>query len=79
MLAFLPPTPDAARRASPWSLALITAVLTVPLVIAILALAPALLVCPFLPTRHQRLALRLLAGLREWSITITDAVGRDSS
>lgn len=79
MLAFLLPTPDAARRGSPWSFALITAVLTVPLVITILTLAPALLICPFLPPRHQRLALRLLAGLREWSTTITDAVRRDSS
>lgn len=79
MLAFLPPTPDAARQAPPWSLALMIAVLTAPLVIATLALVPALLITPLLSTRHQRIALRLLAGLRQWSMTITEAVRRDTS
>ena len=70
MLAGLPSTAEVARRWSPWSIPLVTAVATLPLVIATLALVPALLVCPFLPMRHQRLALRLLALLRKWSNTI---------
>jgi hypothetical protein len=79
MLLFLLPIPDAVHRSSPWALALTIAVLTVPLVIVILALAPALMVSPLLPERHQRLALRLLASLREWATSIPDAVWRDAS
>ncbi len=79
MLTFRPPTLDAAHRLPLWSLALMIAVLTVPLLIATLALVLALLITPLLSTRHQRIALRLLAGLRQWSMTITDAVRRDTS
>jgi len=79
MLLFLSPISDAVRRRSPWALALTIAVLTVPLVIVILALAPALMLGPLLPERHQRLVLRLLASLREWAASIPDAVRRDAS
>jgi hypothetical protein len=47
--------------------ALTAAVLAMPLVIATVALVPALVICPFLIAAHRRLALRLLASLQQWS------------
>lgn len=53
--------------------ALTLAALIIPLLIVITALVPALMICPFLSPRHQRLVLRLLAGLCQWVSVITNA------
>jgi hypothetical protein len=76
-LSLLPPNP--LRRTSPWAPALIVAVLSVPLVLVILVLAPALMVGPFLPGQRQRLTLRLLVLLSEWATAIPNALRRDTS
>jgi hypothetical protein len=60
-------------------LALAAAVLTVPLVIMVIALIPPLMVCPFLSERHQRLALRVVACLREWPEEIASVVRGNTS
>lgn len=47
-----------------------------PIVIAAMALVPALMICPFLTAAHQRQVIRLLAGLRDWTaalVTFGDA------
>ena len=51
----------------PLARALTTAVLAIPMVIATVALVPALVICPFLTAGHRRLALRLLASLQRWT------------
>lgn len=48
-------------------------VLAVPLVIATVALIPALAICPFLGTRRQRLVIRLLASLQQWAVALAGA------
>jgi hypothetical protein len=56
----------AAPTASPaccWKAWTVT-VLSIPMVIAAVALMPALMICPFLSMARQRLVLRLLARLR---------------
>lgn len=53
-----------------------TAILAMPIVIAAMALVPALMICPFLTAAHQRQVIRLLAGLRDWTaalVTFGDA------
>jgi hypothetical protein len=57
----------------------VVAVLMVPFAIVTLALVPAMVVCPFLPDRHQRFVLRLLASLRQWVEVIMKAVLRYTS
>lgn len=59
----------------PLARALTTAVLAMPLVIATVALVPALVICPFLTGTHRRLALRLLASLQQWTNALAPAAG----
>jgi len=49
------------------------AALGIPMVIAMVALVPPLMICPFLSTAHQRFVLRLLASLRQWTLIISRA------
>jgi hypothetical protein len=51
----------------------VIAVLAIPIVIATVALTPALIICPFLSAGRQRLVVRLLASLRQWTLTLTRA------
>jgi hypothetical protein len=37
------------------------------MVIATVALVPALVICPFLTAGHRRLAIQLLASLQQWT------------
>jgi hypothetical protein len=53
--------------------ALATVALVVPLVIATVAVTPALVLCPFLTAAHQRLTVQLLAGLAQWTRTLAAA------
>jgi hypothetical protein len=73
MPVVLPPGPILARRGHPLAHALVIAMLAVPIVIATLALTPALIICPFLSSARQRLAIRLLASLRQWTLTLIRA------
>jgi len=59
-----------ARHGHPLAHALAVTVLAIPVVIATLALTPALIICPFLSARHQRLVIWLLADLRQWTRTL---------
>ena len=59
-----------ARRGQPLAHVLAVTVLAVPLVIATVALIPALAICPFLGTSRQRLVIRLLASLRQWTAAL---------
>jgi hypothetical protein len=45
-------------------------VLALPLVIATVALIPALVICPFLGAGRQRMVIRLLASLRQWTAAL---------
>jgi hypothetical protein len=60
-----------ARRGQPLAPVLAVTVLAVPLVIATVALIPALAICPFLGTSRQRLVIWLLASLRRWTAALT--------
>jgi hypothetical protein len=75
MSLVMPPglTPVGGR---PLARALTAAVLAMPLVIATVALVPALLICPFLTGAHRRLALRLLASLQQWTNVLSPPVRR---
>lgn len=76
MFAFLPKGHGISGRHSPWSVAL-AVVLIVPIVIITLALIPAIAVCPFASSRHQRIVERLLVGLRQWTQVISLALTGD--
>lgn len=67
MPAVLPPVLTVARRGQPLARVMAVIVLAVPLVIATVALIPAFVICPFLGTDRQRLLIRLLASLRQWT------------
>jgi hypothetical protein len=71
MPAVLPPGLNLARRGQPLAHALAIAVLAVPLVIATVALIPALVICPFLTAAHRQQVTRLLASLRQWTAALT--------
>jgi hypothetical protein len=43
------------------------------MVIATLALTPALIICPFLSAAHHRLTIRLLARFRQWTLALIRA------
>lgn len=58
-------------RGLPLAHAVTVTVLVVPLVIVTVALIPAFVICPFLGVGRQRLVMRLLAGLRQWTAAIT--------
>jgi hypothetical protein len=60
-----------ARQSQPLAHVLVVTVLAVPLVIATVALTPALAICPFLGADRQRLVIRLLASLRQWTAALT--------
>lgn len=60
-----------ARQGQPLAHVLAVTVLAVPLVIATVALIPALAICPFLGDGRQRLVIRLLASLRQWTAMLT--------
>lgn len=71
MPAVLPPGLTATRCGQLLARTLAVTVLTVPLVIATVALIPALVICPFLGAGRQRLVIRLLASLRQWTAALT--------
>jgi hypothetical protein len=71
--AFVPPGLTPAPTAAPMAATVARVALVVPLVIATVAVTPALALCPFLTAAHRRLAVRLLAGLRQWTCTIATA------
>jgi hypothetical protein len=68
--AVLPPGLPAARQGQLLAHVLAVLVLAVPLMIATVALIPALAVCPFLGGGRQRLVIRLLASLRQWAAAL---------
>jgi len=71
MSPVLPPGLTTACHGQPLARALAVGVLAVPLVIVAVALIPAFLICPFLGAGRQRLLIRLLAGLRQWTAALT--------
>jgi hypothetical protein len=71
MPAAFPPGLTMARQGQSLAHALAVTVLAVPLVIATVALIPALAICPFLGADRQRLVIRLLASLRHWTTVLT--------
>ena len=71
MPAAFPPGLTMARQGQSLAHVLAVTVLAVPLVIAAVALIPALAICPFLGADRQRLVIRLLAGLRQWTAVLT--------
>lgn len=73
MPVVLPPGLALARRGRPLAHALVIAALAIPIVIATLALTPALIICPFLSAGRQRLVVRLLASLQQWTFTVIKA------
>ncbi len=75
----LPPGLTTVGRGHPLVHALAIAVLAIPVMIATLALTPALVICPFLSAAHRRLVIRLLASLRQWTLTLTTVCGATSS
>jgi hypothetical protein len=71
MPAAFPPGLTMARQGQSLAHILAVTVLAVPLVIAAVALIPALAICPFLGADRQRLVIRLLASLRQWTAVLT--------
>ena len=71
MPADLLPGLTMARQGQPLAHILAVTVLAVPLVIATVALIPALAICPFLGAGRQRLVIQLLASLRQWTAALT--------
>lgn len=75
MLTDPPPTGGRTPRPSAGSLrVLAVVVLTVPLILVVVALLPALIVCPFLSLRYQQHVVRLLSTLRAWASSTAAAV-----
>jgi hypothetical protein len=66
----MPPGLTLARTAVAVAAALVMVALVIPLVIATVAVTPGLVLCPFLTTAHRRMAVQLLAGLRQWTGTL---------
>jgi hypothetical protein len=60
-----------ARQGQPLAHVLAVTVLAVPLVLVTVALIPALAICPFLGVGRQRLVIRLLASLLQWTAALT--------
>lgn len=50
-----------------WTNALAVALRMLPLTLVVATLAPALVICPFLGSRHQCFLLRVLTLLMEWA------------
>ena len=73
MPVVLPPGLTLARYDHPLAHALMITVLAIPMVIASLALIPALIICPFLSGAHRRLVIWLLASLRQWTLALVRA------
>ena len=71
MPAVLPPGLTVTRQGQALAYVLAAAVLALPLVIVTVALIPALAICPFLGAGRQRLVIRLLASLRQWTAALT--------
>jgi len=71
--ALVPPGLTPARTAASAAAALVMVALVVPLVIATVAVTPALVLCPFLTTAHRRMAVQLLASLRQWTGALATA------
>lgn len=72
MPVVLPPGLPLARRCGqPLAHALAITVLAIPLVIATLALVPALIICPFLTAAHRHQVTGLLASLQQWTLALT--------
>ena len=78
MFAFLPNGSSASERNSPWSVAM-ALILILPIVIITVALIPGILVCPFLPPKRQRIIVRLLVNLEQWTQVISLALTGSSS
>jgi hypothetical protein len=77
MPAFTPLPGRSAGRPGAVPEALTAAVLTIPMLIAVLALTPVLLAGPFLSPAHRRFVLRLLDSLRQWSLITYAHARRD--
>jgi hypothetical protein len=75
----VPPGLTAARTAASVATAAALVALVVPLVIATVAVTPALVLCPFLTAAHRRLAVQLLAGLRQWTCTLAGVLKREDT
>jgi hypothetical protein len=59
-----------AGRGQPLARALAVTVLAVPIVIAAVALTPALVICPFLPAAYRQQVPVLLASLQQWTASL---------
>jgi hypothetical protein len=70
MPAALPPGLTVAGRSHLLARALAVTVLAVPLVIATMALTPALIICPFLTAAHRHQVTVLLASLQQWTASL---------
>ncbi len=73
MPALLLPGLTPGRRGSALALAVAIVALAIPMVIATLALVPALMICPFLSAAHRQSAIGLLACLRQWTLALATA------
>lgn len=62
-----------AMGGSRWAATIAVAVRALPLILVVIALVPALVVCPFLGTDHRSWLLSLVGALRAWAIAPGDA------
>ena len=51
--------------------AVMIAVLAIPMVIVTVVLVSALIACPFPSAERQRLVIKLLGSLRQWTLTLS--------
>jgi hypothetical protein len=70
MPAVLPPGLTVVGRGQPLARALAVTVLALPLVIATVALVPALIICPFLPAAYRQQVPVLLDSLHHWAASL---------
>lgn len=73
MPVVMPPGLSPARLGHLLTCALAITMLAIPMVIATLALTPALIICPFLSPAHRHLVIWLLASLRQWTLVLIRA------
>ena len=72
MSTLLLPGHTAGRHGDPMAQAVIIVALAIPMgVIVTVALVPALVACPFLLAERQRLVIKLLSSLGQWTLTLS--------
>ncbi len=76
MPALTPPGLTLARCGSVLVAAVAIVTLALPMIIATVALAPALAICPFLSAAHRRFVTSLLGSLQQWALALTTACTR---